>query len=212
MLFENFSQQYPQAYWVSPVRAPVSEVSHAVAHASLELEHLSASFIVDASHFFNTLMPSWEWPNLISLALTSQLLAPNSSPDRMNGMLQAAAAAVAKMPKLQAMEIWTGGKGSAALFRYEAASGSVPATITCRGTWELPLQPVAIDAWEAVAQRNDRDHRIVVVIELLGLDAVLKSHGDAVNHLGLSIPVVRPVSLRQILREHRMREGGGLRA
>lgn len=206
MLFENFSQQYPQPYWVSPVRAPILEVSHAVAHASLELEHLSASFIVDASHFFITLVPAWEWPNLTSLALTSQLLAPNSSPDEMNGMLQAAAAAVVKMPKLQTMEIWTGGEGSGALFRYEAASGRVPATITCRGTWELPLQPVAIDAWEVVAQRDDRGHRLVVVNELLESDAVLKSHGDAINHLGLAIPVVRSVSLRQILREHRMRE------
>ncbi|KAI0802310.1 hypothetical protein GGR55DRAFT_692269 [Xylaria sp. FL0064] len=52
VVFENFNQH------------------RAVALASFKLEHLAASFIVDASHFFEV-EPSWEWPNLTSLGLAA---------------------------------------------------------------------------------------------------------------------------------------------
>lgn len=55
VLFENFSQQYPLSFMgCDPIRIPTSDVSRAVANASLKLEHLSASFMVDASYFFRT--------------------------------------------------------------------------------------------------------------------------------------------------------------
>jgi hypothetical protein len=88
-----------------PIRIPTSDVSRAVANASLELEHLSASFMVDASYFFDAREPSWKWPNLTSLALTSRLLAPDESPIEIDNMLRAAAAAAMKMPNLETMEI-----------------------------------------------------------------------------------------------------------
>ena len=61
-----------------------------IALASLKLEHLAASFIVDASHFFE-IEPSWEWPNLISLVLTSTVLTPDENSVDIGAMLQAAA-------------------------------------------------------------------------------------------------------------------------
>jgi hypothetical protein len=54
VIFENFDQTYPASYMnlgCDPMRIPSSSVSRAVASASLKLEHLSASFIVEASHF-----------------------------------------------------------------------------------------------------------------------------------------------------------------
>jgi hypothetical protein len=74
VLFENFNQTYPASYTnlgCDPMRIPSSYVSRAVANASLTLEHLSASFIVDASDFFDARELSWKWPNLTWLALIS---------------------------------------------------------------------------------------------------------------------------------------------
>ncbi|KAK0709070.1 hypothetical protein B0T26DRAFT_804870 [Lasiosphaeria miniovina] len=102
-------------------RVPNHQVSSALAMASLELEYLSASFMVDAADFFDACRPSWKWPNLTSLALTSQLLTPDRHWAAMiDKMLQAAAAAGIEMPRLETMEIWNGGEGLAALFRYQS--------------------------------------------------------------------------------------------
>jgi hypothetical protein len=120
VLFENFNQTYPAGYNMGgdPMRIPSSSVSRAVANASLTLEHLSASFIVDASHFFDARELSWKWPNLTWLALTSRLLVPQERPTELDDMLRAAAAAAMKMPNLETMEIWNGEKGLAMLFKY----------------------------------------------------------------------------------------------
>ncbi|KAL2867734.1 uncharacterized protein BJX67DRAFT_380677 [Aspergillus lucknowensis] len=211
VLFENFNQQYPLGFMRSvsgcdPIRIPTSDVSRAVAKASLELEHVSASFIVDASDFFHTREPSWKWPRLTSLALTSRLLAPDESPIEIDNMLRAAAAAAMKMPNLETMEIWNGQEGLAMLFRYQVTGGGGPAMITWRGTWEFALRPPVVLAWEAVALEH-RGHGSVIVKELLEVGAVVKSHGDAIHHLKLLNPVIRPISLRQIRMEHRICEG-----
>lgn len=121
-----------------------------IALASLRLEQLSASFIVDADQFFQ-IEPSWEWPLLTTVALTSGLLSPDKNPIEVGAMLQAAAEAAKKMPKLETMEIWNGRKGLAALFKYHLIHKKQQATILWRGTWELAIDPSAIRAWEGVA-------------------------------------------------------------
>ncbi|TVY57263.1 hypothetical protein LCER1_G002821 [Lachnellula cervina] len=206
VLFENFDQTYPASmtWGCVPVRIPSSDVSRVVANASLTLEHLSASFIVDASLFFDARELSWKWPNLTWLALTSQLLVPQQRPTELDDMLRAAAAAAMEMPNLETMEIWNGKKGLAMLFRYQRAERG-PAVITLRGTWELTLRPLVIQAWDSVALRH-RGQGLVIVKELLDANACVKSHGDAIRHLKLSRPVIRPVSLRQIQMEHMIRE------
>lgn len=178
-----------------PIRTPTLGVSLELARASLNLEALSASFIADASYFFDSYETSWIWTDLVSLTLTCQLLTPTESPARINKMLKAAAAAAMKMPKLAAMEIWNGRIGLVALFRYQ----SNPGFITWRGTWDLTIEPSVVQAWEAVAPRYAwRD--ITLVKELLD-EKSIKSHGDAIYHLKHSQPVVRSVSLQQIQKE-----------
>ncbi|MBE3042900.1 hypothetical protein IMZ48_10080 [Candidatus Bathyarchaeota archaeon] len=169
---------------------------------SLGLEHLSASFMVDASHFFHVREPSWTWPNLTSLALTSRLLAPDESSTGMEDMLREAAAAAMKMPKLETMEIWNGREGLAMLFRYQAGR---PAVITWRGTgtWEPSLWPPVLEAWKAVADKHCG--RGCEFFEEQLDPNLVNSHGDAIHLLGLSSEVIRPVSLQQIQREHRIR-------
>ncbi|KAI0010556.1 hypothetical protein F4779DRAFT_627122 [Xylariaceae sp. FL0662B] len=207
VLFENFNQQYPSYFPdYEPIRIPTPDVSRMVAVISLKLEHLSASFMVDASYFLDARVPSWKWPNLTSLVLTSRLLTPNRNPVEINNMLQAAAAAAMKMPKLEIIEIWNGQEGLAALFRYQSIGGGQPAIITWRGTWELALQSPVIRAWEAVALKR-RGNGSTIVNELLDVDIVIKSHGDAIHYLNLTKPVIRPVSLQQIRMEHMVRQG-----
>ncbi|PKK42372.1 hypothetical protein CI102_13968 [Trichoderma harzianum] len=201
VVFENINQQYPMHMQRFPfgvevsgcdiIRKPAPAVSRIVALTSLKLEHLAASFIVDANHFFN-IEPSWEWPNLTSLVLTSKLLAPEKSPIEIGAMLQAAAAVATKMPKLKTMEIWNGRKGVAALFKYQVFHDIQQARITWRGTWEFIMEPSVIRAWEA--------------FELLD-EATIKSHGDAIGYLMLSGQVIRPISLQQIRIEQRALKG-----
>lgn len=212
VLFENFNPQYHVSFMhlgnCHVTRIPASDVSRAVANASLQLEHLSASFMVDATYFFRAREPSWEWPNLTSLSLTSQLLSPDESPAEMDDMLRVAAAAAMKMPKPETMEIWNGEEGSAMLFRYQATNrGGQPAVITWRGRWEFALRPPVIRDWEAVALKHHCQGSVIVE-ELLDVGDVVMSHSDAIHHLKLSKPVMRPVSLRQIQMEQRIRERG----
>lgn len=207
ILFENFAQQYALAFMNSSmgnlIRIPTSEVSCAVAKASLKLEYLSASFIVDASYFFRACEPHWKWPSMTSLTRTSQLLTPDESPIEIDNMLQKAAAVA--MKNLKSMEIWNGREGLTMLFRYQLTGERQPAVLTWRGTWQFTLRAPIVQAWEAVALKNC-SHKCIVVEEMLDAGVVVKSHGDAIHHLKFLNPVIRPVSLQQIRMEHRIRE------
>lgn len=206
MIFEIYNSQYLLDFeGCDPIRVSTFEVSRAVAEASLKLEHLSASIMVDASYFFQALEPSWTWPNLTWLAMTSRLLGPGACSVGIDAMLIAASAAAMKMPNLQVMELWNGTEGMAILFRYQKAEGGEPAVITRKATWEFVLGPAVIGAWEDVA----REHRCtgcVVITELID-GGPIKSHYDAIHHLKLSNPVIRPISLRQIRIEDGIQTG-----
>lgn len=177
-----------------------------VALASLQLEHLAASFLVDARHFF-AMEPSWKWPNLTSLVLTSKILRFDENPVQIGAMLHAAAAAAMRMPQLEIMEIWNGRMGLAAVFQYQTLRNVRQATITWRATWELTMEPLLIQAWEAVVHhRYDDNWSLGIVQERLDT-AAIKSHGDAIPCLRLLSQVIRPVSLQQIQMEQKALEG-----
>ena len=188
-----------------PIRIPTSGIGVAIANISLKLEHLSASFIVDAEHFFEACRSSWRWPDLTSLALTSQLLAPDERPSEINNMLRRAAAVAMKMPNLGTMEIWNGREGLAMLFKYQTARDG-QAVITRRGTWEFSLEPSLVRAWEAVALTHSR--RRCAIVDELPVDAtIIKGHGGAIHNLRLSTQLIRPISLQQIRMEHAIARG-----
>ncbi|KAK1248949.1 hypothetical protein MKX08_007169 [Trichoderma sp. CBMAI-0020] len=207
-IFENFNPLSPAfhkrfmdgAYRSGDdnIRLPNPVVSQMIAFASLTLEHLAASFIVDASQFFK-IKPSWEWLNLTSLALTLKLLTPDESLMKIEAMLQVAATAAIKMPQLETMAIWNGIKGLAALFKFQASRSTQHATITWRGTWDFTLNPSTIQAWEAVINHQYSGCRLSLVQERLS-EADIESHGDAIHYLKLSSQVVWPIPLRQIRR------------
>ncbi|KAK4096295.1 hypothetical protein N658DRAFT_519301 [Parathielavia hyrcaniae] len=179
VVFENLNQLYPAILqWfhlgvdtadVDSIRNPDPAVGRMVALASLQLEHLGASFLVNASHFCAAIEPSWE--------------PVEDASDEIGVVLQAAAAMAMWMPRLETMEIWNGRKGLAAVFQYQTLRNTQQATITWRARWELNMERGLIRAWEAVEQ--------------LDISAI-KSHGDAIPCLRLSSQVIRPVSLQQI--------------
>jgi hypothetical protein len=175
-----------------------------LALTSLKLEHVAASFIIDATHFFE-IKPSWKWPNLRSLVLTSELLTPDETSTDIEAMLQTAASAAMKMPQLETMEIWNGRKGLAALFRYQAPRKSQPAVILWRGTWHLAMEAPVVQAWKAVMHQHG-GRGLDLVQEWLD-KATIQSHGDALQQLLLSGQVIRPVSLQQIQMEQKALEG-----
>ncbi|RVX67398.1 hypothetical protein B0A52_09179 [Exophiala mesophila] len=214
IVFENFNQQYPPTMQLfqrgvnltkcDTFRKPSPGVSRSVALASLDLEHLAASFIVDASHFFD-IEPCCEWPNLSSIVLTSTLLTPDEDPIKIGSMLEAAAAAALKMPRLKTMEIWNGRQGLAAMFKFQVFHKREEATITWIGTWQLTMKPSLIKAWKTVTDQYD-SFRLNLVRERLDQVAI-NSHGDAIHHLRLSGQVIRPVSLQQIQMEQKSLNG-----
>jgi hypothetical protein len=178
-------------------------VSREIGTASLQLESLSASFILDATHFFPS--PAEQpihskWPNLISLNINSTLLVPDASKAELSDMLEAAASAARRMPKLRVMETWNGRRGLAALFRYQRDIG-----ITWRATWDPCLEPNVIKAWEVVGRMHSSSCDFAVIKEIIGCGEDLQSHGDAIINLQLVSQIIRPISLQQIQIEHRMR-------
>ncbi|KAI7773818.1 hypothetical protein LA080_009854 [Diaporthe eres] len=206
-IFENHNRHYSrlfQEYKHARTFMPGSmhtrtfkALNRTAALGSRELEHFSASFLVDAGLFFASCKPSWTWPNLTSLTLTSPWLAPNAQADLVK-MLNSAAAVACRMPKLQTVELWNGRKRLATLFQYQLK----PATITWRSTWDFALLRSIIPAWEGVAHKHGAGE-LVVKTELLKR-ANIKSHGDAIHYLRLSHPVVRPISLQQIRTENKV--------
>jgi hypothetical protein len=109
------------------------------------------------------------------------------------------------MPNLETMELWNGLEEEAMLVRYRRARLRRPAMIEWKGTWEMTLRDPVIEAWDAVALRHS-GRACVTIGKLVVTATPIRSHGDAIRLLGLSKIVIRPVSLRQILRENTIRE------
>ncbi|KAK0711721.1 hypothetical protein B0H67DRAFT_602455 [Lasiosphaeris hirsuta] len=150
---------------------------NALAHMFARLPRLQQRKTDKGARHFFAIEPSWEWPNLTSLLLTSKVLRLGEDP-------------------------WL-----AAVFQYQTLRNARQATITWRATWEWTMEPSLIRAWEAVVYyRYDDSWSLGVVQERLDI-AAIKSHGDAIPSLRLSGQVIRPISLQQIQMEQKAREG-----
>ncbi|KAK1493761.1 hypothetical protein CCUS01_03062 [Colletotrichum cuscutae] len=186
------------------LRKPIRDIGQMIALTNLGLEHPAASYIADASHFFEIRL-DWAWPNLKSLALTAKVLTPHEDSNEIEALLLAATAAAKNMLQLETMEIWNGRKGLAGLLRYQAFRPKREAVLLWRGTWKLATDSSVIHVWDTVTHQYDI-LRLRVSEEKLN-EADIKSHGDAIHHLRLSSRVIRPVSLQQIQIEQKALEG-----
>lgn len=168
----------------------------------MQLESLSASFIIGAGHIFAVRRIPWTWDRLSSLALTAQVLTNEADPLDIDDLIQQAGNAAYQMPRLQTMEIWNGRRGTANLFRYQRAPAGQLALLTFRGTMRHTPGTSAINTWYGVAYRHQQ-RGVDVRVSSVDPD-LIKCPGDAIYHLGLTVQVMRPTSLRQTLRENRL--------
>lgn len=198
VIFEDFHGNNPAMSL--RVQAAEIDTGYALVEASLRLEHLAASFVSDASHFFDACRKWNIWPRLESLALTSNVLKSQQQSVYINDLLEKVALVAMKMPRLESMELWNGRAGFAGVFQYQRIESDRTAKITWRGTWDLPLEPRVLEAWQAMVSERV-DCKLQVVTEILDANVVITSHGDAIRYLRLLNTVVHPVSLWQIQKE-----------
>ncbi|KAK7953313.1 hypothetical protein PG988_014007 [Apiospora saccharicola] len=206
VVFEDSSEFYD--YFPKRKGLPHSEVDDTwynpgegldagLASKSLGLQQLAASFIVDAEDIFRHCQSTWHWPNLQSLALTSQLLQDDwEKREKLEALLCQASILVRRMPKLHTFVLWNGGKGHASTFIYREDRGS--ASVTWRGTWHLKLSPLVIKSWRLAALKLPRSE---LEVKQEDVSVAIKSHGDAIYRLNLPCQVIDPASLWQIRRE-----------
>lgn len=196
---------YPDTINTTPIPWPEHmtnrlTVEEVLARKSLDLQHLAVSFKVNAEEVFRHCQPTWTWPHLQSLALTSQLLQPDpENHEKIKALLRQAAVLVQQMPKIRDFVLWNGEYGHACAFIYRMDRDRV--TITWRGTWNLDMSPRTVQAWQQAASALS-SFELQIKKECIPEDVII-SHGDAIHHLELPCQVVDPASLWQIRREAR---------
>jgi hypothetical protein len=184
-IFEDFNENYlkifqsfPARNWMlNPDRKRLTApwVGTAFATKRRQLEHLSVAFITDARDFFDACQPQWRWHQLRSLALTSQTMYKANSL-QISMLLEAAAQSALEMPKLETMALWNGAKGEACAFTW-CRQGTL---VSWRGTWDLQLEDLALEAWKAVACKYAPRRELTVRRVLLAHE--INSHGDTVHY------------------------------
>ena len=177
---------------VDAVRTVDPRVGAAFAFRSLDLEELSVSYLSNAEDFFRACLQTWTWEHLRSLALTSALLQPAGSRDKIEALLSSAAAAALRMPRLHTLVLWNGTRGNACAFVYHRHRDRGRPYIAWRSTWHLELTDEVVEAWQTVASQVSLSE---LVIKKQDIQGEIGSHGDAIHCLALPCPVVAPASL-----------------
>ncbi|OAL49040.1 hypothetical protein IQ07DRAFT_654550 [Pyrenochaeta sp. DS3sAY3a] len=209
IIFEDLKETYRSANSTGlhdaldaePIRSLGPNMTKSLVKASLGLQHFSAAFITDARRYWELCQPDWTWEQLLTLSLTSRELVPENTPKDINNLIYSAAQALKKMPKLRTMELWNGGQGHAALFRYKSARAGRCASIIWRANWDLKLESRVVAAWGDAVGAGAAGCYLQTGKELLSPEQI-RSHGEAILILELENEVACPVSVRQIHREH----------
>lgn len=208
-LFEDFNKWYhdeSQQKWTDP-RPSRIQVLKGVATSAPGIKHLSVAFLSDAMECLDLPPAGVIFPNLESLALTSQHTLRPDQPG-LNELLHKAALAAMRMPKLQIMEIWNCGNGSAAFFRYEAMGSE--AASTCRLTWRCswassewasessgPFENYVVEAWSQVAARVTDRYLILDVKEPMRAGSY-DQYAGILGQLKLRRSILHPTSEMQV--------------
>lgn len=208
IIFEDLNETYVSANLTGlhesldaeRIRSTSTKLTKKLAEASLGLQHFSAAFIIDARWYWEVCQPDWVWEQLLTLSLTSRDLMPQKAPKEINDLIYSAAQAIKKMTKLRTMELWNGGQGHAAMFRFKSARAGRCASIAWRGNWDLKFESRVVTAWENVVGAG---HVVYLQTENELLSpSQIRSHGEAIFILELENEVACSVSVQQIHREH----------
>ncbi|KAI0887047.1 uncharacterized protein GGS22DRAFT_120835 [Annulohypoxylon maeteangense] len=128
---------------------------------SQRLIELDLSFIIDAKSFFAPFNEDKEkdsWDNLEGLTLTSDSLRLNASPAEVDKLLRSAAEVALSMPKLQMMELWSGKRSQARIFRYTRYKDNSLVEWLETGLSFTALGPSVKRSWQMVADKYVRGH------------------------------------------------------
>lgn len=191
-----------RSIWPQPrlglARIASPQLASTVARQSLQLTHLSISFLIEAFHFIRPQQRFWVWRHLEFVSLTSELLRPGRDNVMIWTFLFFAALVASRMPQLKEMILWNGGKGHACAFRYHREKGEV----TVRSTWGLILHHTVETIWSRVLLWHTGSALHFDVRTISG--AAILCHGDAIHELGLPSEVADATSVSQMRREARM--------
>ncbi|KAM0189753.1 hypothetical protein ACHAPA_008557 [Fusarium lateritium] len=181
---------------------PARELAEEFASRSLDLEHLSVSFMINFRDFDMGNDHGVIWPRLRSLMLTTPIMIEGSH-EEINDHIFSAALMAETMPRLETLAIWhcSGRKACAVIFRRNQGPMARWSTLTWRGTEELEFSNGVIETW----QRVIGDQTLLLYYEKIdGRD--IDSHGDAIHYLQLPEGVIDPRSLAQIRKEGKLQK------
>ncbi|KAI1207102.1 uncharacterized protein F4807DRAFT_214097 [Annulohypoxylon truncatum] len=136
--------------------------AHKLRKASYQFRNIDVFFFMDAKYFFATFMSGSsgeeDWPNLESFSMTSNLLSSRSR-DSYSDLLQGAAKAALRMPKLRMLQIWFGYDDELCIFCY--TKDQEGPLIEWKRTRTAPKGPgeEVVEAWQSVANKT-RNHSI----------------------------------------------------
>lgn len=176
---------------MGPIRIPHDTTSAAAAAFTIQLEHCSLAFAVDAWHFFAA-SKKYTFPHLKTLCLTTSAILHPNSPD-FHCFLFLAAQGAKVMPQLQTMTVWFALRGSMSRFTYSRTD--------CSLTWfsnsAANLTPQISKAWQQVV---DMHWYPDVHLKLHGFLVHVWPRCRAEGLYWLQLPegVVHPVSLWQM--------------
>lgn len=206
-LFEDFNEAITGKESMTEPRPSRLYILTGLATSAPGIKHLSVSFLSDTMECLDLHGADGAlFPNLESIALTSQ---HHLRPDHpgLNDLLQKAAFAAMKMPKLQIMEIWNCGNGNAAFFRYEATGNEVSSAcrITWRCSWAAPIGPLApfpfedrvVEAWGEVASTIAHRNLIFDVKKRLPKRRY-REYAGILGHLKLKRSILHATSEMQV--------------
>ncbi|KAK6213115.1 hypothetical protein QIS74_09117 [Colletotrichum tabaci] len=217
----------PHYAYSLPFRAPREELDAFLARRTLHVECLSLCFVTEAESFFRHVLQATKmnlgsetdgsaranyaepvpFRSLKLLTLTSTCFVPKEDPywevyswQRTVGeVLLSAAAAMAGIPTLQLLEIWSGRDGHASIFRYKVNSNNNSATIVWSSTQDIGVMSSdVIEAWRRTATLSGGRRELKTEVVRLPRGE-FEYHGSVLPYLDSQGWIVDPVSAAQIV-------------
>ncbi|CCF32333.1 hypothetical protein CH063_00790 [Colletotrichum higginsianum] len=217
----------PHYAYSLPFRAPREELDAFLARRTLHVECLSLCFVTEAESFFRHVLQATKvnlgsetdgparanytepvpFRSLKLLTLTSTCFVPKEGPywevyswqRSVDEVLLSAAVAMAGIPTLQLLEIWSGRDGHASIFRYKVNSNNNSANIVWSSTQDIGVMSSdVIEAWRTTATLSGGRRELKAEVVRLPRGE-FEYHGSVLPYLDSQGWIVDPVSAAQIV-------------
>ncbi|CVK95954.1 uncharacterized protein FMAN_13876 [Fusarium mangiferae] len=176
----------------------VDENSKQFAAKSLNLEHLSISFVAIAETFFSHCQSDWTWKSLQTVILTTRQFTRDLASKAVSVFLQDAAQVALRMPRLEIIVLWNARRRRrASSFTYRRTK--MAATIAWCSTMDVEFDRYTVQAWEEVARKHGHPY---LWLEKRRIEGEIISEGHAIRLLELPSLVIDPESRQQMEQEY----------